>query len=116
AKSTKPFDLLETVGKDCIRALTFLASPEPQPVPDVEIIPLNEENIGQLIADSRTGKTLSMQHDDAFRFSLAGAQEKTALTFWQGQWGIPVGRTPTTHILKPRIITRPGEPDLSNSV
>lgn len=116
AKSTKPFDLLETVGKDCIGALTFSASPEPQPVPDVEIIPLNEEQIGQLIADSRTGKTLGMQHDDAFRFSLAGAQEKTALTFWQGQWGIPVCRTPTTHILKPRIITRPGEPDLSSSV
>ncbi|MFU8785488.1 type II toxin-antitoxin system HipA family toxin [Aliidiomarina sp.] len=116
AKSTKPFDLLETVGKDCIGALTFLAIPEPQPVPDVKIIPLNEEQIGQLIADSRTGKTLGMQHDDAFRFSLAGAQEKTALTFWQGQWGIPVGRTPTTHILKPRIITRPGEPDLSSSV
>lgn len=116
ANSTKPFDLLETVGKDCIGALTFLASPEPHPVPDVEISPLNEEQIGQLIADSRTGKTLGMQHDDAFRFSLAGAQEKTALTFWQGQWGIPVGRTPTTHILKPRIITRPGEPDLSSSV
>jgi serine/threonine-protein kinase HipA len=116
AKSTKPFDLLETVGKDCIGALTFLASPEPQPVPDVEINPLNEAQIGQLIADSRTGKTLGMQHNDAFRFSLAGAQEKTALTYWQGQWGIPVGRTPTTHILKPRIITRPGEPDLSSSV
>jgi len=116
AKSTKPFDLLQTVGKDCIGALTFAASPEPEPVPDVEIIPLNEEQIGQLIADSRTGKTLGMLHENAFRFSLAGAQEKTALTFWQGQWGIPVGQTPTTHILKPRIITRPGEPDLSSSV
>lgn len=116
AKSTKPFDLLAAVGKDCIGALTFSTSPEPQPVPDADIVPLDEEQIGQHIADARTGKTLGMQHDDAFRFSLAGAQEKTALTYWQGQWGIPVGRTPTTHILKPRIITRAGEPDLSSSV
>lgn len=39
-----------------------------------------------------------------------------ALTYWQGQWGIPFGRTPTTHILKPRILSRPGEPDFSSSV
>lgn len=116
ATSTKPFDLLAAVGKDCIGALTFTSSQEPQPVPDVEIIPLSEEEVGEHIAAARSGKTLGMQHDDAFRFSLAGAQEKTALTYWQGQWGIPVGRTPTTHILKPRILTRPGEPDLSSSV
>lgn len=116
AKSTKPFDLLAAIGKDCIGALTFSRDQAPKPVPDVEIIPLNEQQISQLIADSRTGKTLGMQQDNTFRFSIAGAQEKTALTRWKGQWGIPVGRTPTTHILKPRILTRPGEPDLSSSV
>lgn len=116
AKSTKPFDLLAAVGKDCIGALTFTNSPESTPVPNTEIVPLNDEQIGKLIADSRTGKTLGMHPNEGFRFSLAGAQEKTALTLWNGQWGVPVGRTPTTHILKPRILTRPGEPDLSSSV
>ena len=38
---------------------------------------------------------------DTGQFSLAGAQPKTALLFQRGRWGIPSGRTPTTHILKP---------------
>jgi len=33
--------------------------------------------------------------------SLAGAQPKTALLFENGCWGVPSGRVPTTHILKP---------------
>lgn len=43
-----------------------------------------------------TGDGLS----DDFRFSLAGAQEKTALLWHNGSWHIPQGATPTTHILK----------------
>lgn len=32
---------------------------------------------------------------------MAGAQPKTALLFVDGRWGVPSGRIPTTHILKP---------------
>ena len=38
---------------------------------------------------------------DTGQFSLAGAQPKTALLLQNGRWGIPSGRLPTTHILKP---------------
>jgi serine/threonine-protein kinase HipA len=38
---------------------------------------------------------------DTGQFSLAGAQPKTALLFLNGLWGLPSGRVPTTHILKP---------------
>jgi serine/threonine-protein kinase HipA len=38
--------------------------------------------------------------DDDFRISIAGAQEKTALLLRDGQWAIPRGNTPTTHIFK----------------
>jgi serine/threonine-protein kinase HipA len=38
--------------------------------------------------------------EEALRFSLAGAQEKTALLFHRGRWCRPRGATPTTHILK----------------
>jgi len=38
---------------------------------------------------------------DTGQFSLAGAQPKTALLFQDGKWGVPSGRVPTTHILKP---------------
>jgi serine/threonine-protein kinase HipA len=38
--------------------------------------------------------------DDDFRISIAGAQEKTALTLHNGKWCKPHGSTPTTHIFK----------------
>jgi serine/threonine-protein kinase HipA len=38
---------------------------------------------------------------DIGQFSLAGAQPKTALLLQDDRWGIPSGRLPTTHILKP---------------
>src|SRR5271168_2370767 len=38
---------------------------------------------------------------DTGQFSLAGAQPKTALLLQNDRWGIPSGRLPTTHILKP---------------
>lgn len=37
---------------------------------------------------------------DDLRLSIAGAQEKSALLWHQGQWQRPVGSTPTTHIFK----------------
>lgn len=39
---------------------------------------------------------------DTGQFSLAGAQAKTALLLRRGRWGVPSGRIPTTHILKPQ--------------
>ena len=62
---------------------------------------------------------LGLHADDAFRISLAGAQEKTALLRDGDRWLRPVGTTPTTHILKPQIghiETSGGTIDLSNSV
>jgi serine/threonine-protein kinase HipA len=38
---------------------------------------------------------------DTGQFSLAGAQPKTALLLENKRWGVPSGRIPTTHILKP---------------
>jgi serine/threonine-protein kinase HipA len=35
------------------------------------------------------------------QFSLADGQPKTALLYQDGRWGVPSGRIPTTHILKP---------------
>jgi serine/threonine-protein kinase HipA len=40
---------------------------------------------------------------DQGRMSLAGAQAKTALYFDGRRWGVPAGRMPTSHILKPPI-------------
>jgi serine/threonine-protein kinase HipA len=43
---------------------------------------------------------LGREFNDCLRLSIAGAQEKTALLWHEGQWLIPHGSTPTTHIFK----------------
>lgn len=59
---------------------------------------------------------LGLQRDRDFRISVAGAQEKTALLYHDGQWIAPTGSTPTTHILKPPIGRLPNGMDLRGSV
>ena len=64
--------------------------------------PLSDDDIERLIAREVTsdffGKT--MDGLEEFRISLAGAQEKTALLWHDGQWKRPRGAPPTTHIFK----------------
>jgi serine/threonine-protein kinase HipA len=117
AESDKPFDLLTKVGKDCVGALTFTTEPATGEMPSLSLSPLSEGEVAQVIRDTRFEKMLGMNSDDDFRISLAGAQEKTALTKWDGKWCRPHGSTPTTHIFKPPILHHKSMGiDLSSSV
>jgi len=109
------YSLLAAVGRDCVGALQFLAEgTKPGPVGQVEGRPLSHEDIAGILGDlNRT--PLGVDDEGEFRISIAGAQEKTALLFWQNNWNIPHGSTATTHILKPQIGMR-GNIDLSQSV
>ncbi|NQZ86797.1 MAG: type II toxin-antitoxin system HipA family toxin [Colwellia sp.] len=103
ARSTSIFDLLETIGRDCVGAIALSQELPEGHLPVLDIQPCNEHDIAAQIRNTRTSNTLGMQGDEDFRISLAGAQEKTALTWWEKQWYKPLGKTPTTHILKPPI-------------
>lgn len=117
AGSDKPFDLLAEVGKDCVGALTFTPEPTIGEMPPLSLTPLSEAEVAQVIRKTRLEKMLGMNIDDDFRISLAGAQEKTALTNWGGKWCRPHGSTPTTHIFKPPILHHESMGiDLSSSV
>ena len=120
ADSTQPFDLLAQIGADCIGALAITTTPPTnteQATAAVNVTPVSNAEIAQQIRNSRRNNTLGMDSNDDFRISLAGAQEKTALTFWQGQWCKPHGQTATTHILKPPIYHHESmQLDLSSSV
>ncbi len=59
---------------------------------------------------------LGLDERGEFRISLAGAQEKTALLYWDDMWHVPHGVTATTHLLKPEIGKLPNGIDLSNSI
>jgi serine/threonine-protein kinase HipA len=104
AKSKKPFDLLEAIGHDCVGALAFTSEPpnyEAHQQLHLEL--LDEKGVSAIIKKTRIENMLGMDEHDDFRISIAGAQEKTALTLHNGQWHKPIGVTPTTHIFKPPI-------------
>lgn len=116
AKSESPYDLLASIGRDCVGALSITDSPSSPPVKLPQVKPLDAAALSAHIKRTRSGQTFGIQDDSEFRFSLAGAQDKTALTWHDGSLGIPVGSTPTTHILKPHIISNNPDIDLSTSV
>ncbi|CAG9210991.1 serine/threonine kinase HipA [Paraburkholderia tropica] len=99
---TTPFELLAVLGRDCVGALQLLPAGEaPVDLERIEGRPLDENAIAQLLRDT-TATPHAAEHDTVgdLRLSIAGAQEKTALLWHDGQWLLPTGSTPTTHILK----------------
>lgn len=100
--STSAFDLLAEIGRDCVGALEIL--PEDQAstgTAPLHADPLTDTQVAQVLRGATTTSPLSGgDDDDEFRISIAGAQEKTALLLHDGQWCLPHGSTPTSHIFK----------------
>ena len=100
------FDLLAEIGRDCVGALQILPDgAAPGDVRCIDAEPLDEAGVARLLKASLAptplgGGAADAADTDDFRISIAGAQEKTALLWHQGQWWRPRGATPTTHILK----------------
>ena len=99
------FRLIANVGEDCAGAVQFV-SPErletlrEEPTAK-EVAWLTEDDVAERLSALRADHSAWRTERDTGRFSLAGAQPKTALLFERKRWGVPSGRTPTTHILKP---------------
>ncbi|TIQ08746.1 MAG: type II toxin-antitoxin system HipA family toxin [Mesorhizobium sp.] len=110
------YSLLAAIGHDCVGALQFVGSDghhEADGNITGEVV--DDEAIEKLL-NSLAQAPLGLNRDDEFRISVAGAQEKTALLRYDGQWIKPHGTTPTTHIFKTQIGELPNGIDLSNSV
>jgi len=104
APSTGVFDLLEQIGRDCVGAVQLLADDAvPEGLTHIKGQPLSESQIANLL--KRLGRSAASfadiaGHSHDLRLSIAGAQDKTALLWHDGQWVLPEDATPTTHILK----------------
>jgi len=103
APATDAFTLLAEIGRDCAGALQVLPDGVvPADVMSVQATPMSDAEVAQLLrcvtTPAQTGGP-ELDNDD-FRISIAGAQEKTALLRFDGQWSRPHGATPTTHIFK----------------
>lgn len=98
--TTHPFDLLAAIGRDCVGAIQlYPANSQLPPVTSMTATPLTESQIAVLLAGYQTAPLGMTEHND-FRISLAGAQEKTALLWFQGKWQQPLGSSATSHIFK----------------
>lgn len=101
-RSTAPFDLLAAIGRDCVGAIQLLPTgTDPGDIRRIEATSLNEAGVANVLRNTTTSRLPGEVIDhDAFRLSIAGAQEKTALLRHRGRWCIPHGATPSTHIFK----------------
>ena len=116
ADASDTVSLLRAVGRDCVGAMQFLPEgEEPGPAGLIDGHAVSDDEIGKILANLGT-TPLGVGENRGFRISLAGAQEKTALLYWNNEWRIPHGTTATTHILKPEIGRRDDGVDLSLSV
>ncbi|MGK6309416.1 type II toxin-antitoxin system HipA family toxin [Variovorax sp. DT-64] len=102
-RNADAFTLLEAIGRDCVGAVQLLPEGRvPQGWDRVDCEPLNDAEVRRLLdavpSDTPLGR--AAEDEDLFRISLAGAQEKTALTRVGKRWCRPHGATPTTHIFK----------------
>jgi serine/threonine-protein kinase HipA len=101
------FKLISHVGEDCAGAVQFVAPERIDKLlesPDETTVTwLSGEDLGQRIRLLLENHGITRTGTDTGQFSLAGAQPKTALYRdpATGRWGVPEGRTPTTHIIKP---------------
>lgn len=118
ANGIDAYSLLSAIGRDCVGALQFIPEGSEEIESTDTAIPLNEDQV-EAILKNLGRAPLGIETDGGFRISLAGAQEKAAFLWKDGQWCQPLGMTPTTHIFKPQIgtiETSTGRIDLSQSV
>ena len=116
ADSAGIFDLLAVLGRDCVGALRFVPEGEdPGDPAKMSYRPVSDEEIAQRIASLGTAPLGVHADDDDFRISIAGVQEKTAFLRVDGNWQLPLGPTPTSHIFKPAMKAGPNGADFSDT-
>ena len=120
-RSASTFDLLQAVGRDCVGAVQLLPEgEEPGSWDTLNLRRLRPKEVEAILRAVPTDSAPLLHGTDEsadFRISLAGAQEKTALTKMGRHWHMPLGSTPTTHILKlPLGLVGNRKLDLSHSI
>jgi len=102
---TSTLKLLEALGGECAGLISILSEEDSL---SAETSYKLDSNNYELLDDNRLSEFIEkintrplIKADDKLRLSLAGAQEKLALTKINGEWYLPLNGAPSTHILKP---------------
>lgn len=100
ATTNQPFDLLASIGKECVGAIQIIDGELPLFKKEINFEPLEEKEIAAILRGYRNYPLGMKDSADDFRISIAGAQEKSAFLYHNGRWCRPLKETPTTHIFK----------------
>jgi len=101
------FAMLERIGGECAGAVSLLPEDAKPPEPgDTAQREPTEQELHDIIEE--LPRRPLMAGTEGLRLSLAGAQDKLPLIFDGGRFALPLGNTPTTHILKPEPERFPG--------
>lgn len=98
--TSQPFDLLASIGKDCVGAIQLVEGDIPDFKKTIRSSALNENEIATILSGYQHFPLGMTGNDSEFRISIAGAQEKSAFLWHKQQWCRPLDDTPTTHIFK----------------
>ncbi|HIJ95948.1 MAG TPA: type II toxin-antitoxin system HipA family toxin [Desulfuromonadales bacterium] len=94
------FGLLEAIGGDCAGAISVRTAGS-QPEPDGSYRRISEQELSDEL--DRLPSHPFLAGDEGVRLSLAGAQNKLPVFFNEGNYYIPEGTSPSSHILKTAI-------------
>ena len=100
-----PFALLNAIGGECAGAISIHPIEETACVDKSKsplyALPLDEKAVLDLL--KRLEQRPLLAGENGLRLSLAGAQQKLAIVYKNGQIHLSQGDAPTTHILKPPL-------------
>ena len=95
------FAMLEQIGGECAGAVTFMPAGTSLPEREDDYRPVTDKELADIL--KMLPRHPLMAGEDGVRLSLAGAQDKIAVSITNGKIFIPLGGAPSTHILKPAI-------------
>lgn len=97
------FALLDHIGGECAGAVTFLKPGQALPAAtgNDDVQWLSDDEVVAILDEIPRRPMLAGK--DGLRLSLAGAQDKLPVVFDGARIGLPLGGTPSSHILKPAI-------------
>lgn len=100
ATTNQPFDLLASIGRDCVGAIQLLDGKVLTLAKSINFESISKKEIADVLRSYQNNPLGMTDAAEEFRISIAGAQEKTALLYYKGKWCRPCGETPTSHIFK----------------
>jgi len=93
------FAILERIGAECAGAVSLMPPGEPPVTASPRYQEISLDELAAKFADLPAHPLLA--GENGIRLSLAGAQGKLAVMIRDGSYFLPIGGSPSTHILKP---------------